>query len=138
MAPLFGDKIFRPQRDRPLVLIVEDDPDQSSILELNLKAERYDVVTAANGVEGLALLDTTTPDIIISDLMMPVMDGSEFVLKVKTDPRLFKIPILMFTAIADEDREFALLDLGADDYCDKTVQRRLLLKRIEKLVARPR
>lgn len=134
--PLFEAKKATPKRDRPLVLIVEDDPDQRSIVELTLKSANYDVIQAGHGGEALELLETETPDLIISDLMMPVMDGGEFVMRCKSTPRLHKIPILMLTVVADEEREYALLDMGADDYCEKTIQRKLLLKRIEKLVQR--
>jgi CheY-like chemotaxis protein len=135
--PLFRRKEIAPRKENPLVLLVEDDQDQRAIVELALTGSNYRVIEAANGQEALEKLSgEELPDIIVSDLMMPIMDGAEFVSVVKSTPRLHRIPILMLTVVHDEDREYALLELGADDYCEKTVQRKLLLKRIEKLVRR--
>lgn len=139
--PTRREPTYRPlkpavERNNPRLLIVEDDADQRSILELVFKQANYEVIQAANGVEGLECVEREQPDLIISDLMMPQMDGSEFVTRLKNNPRYHRIPILMLTVIADEEREYALLDMGADDYCEKTIQRKLLLKRIERLLTR--
>jgi DNA-binding response OmpR family regulator len=125
-----------PTRDRPMVLVVEDDEDQRSILELVLRGANYDVVQAANGAEALKAVQSGSPDIIISDLMMPVMDGGQMVAHLKMTPATSQVPILMLTMVADEEREYALLNLGADDYCEKTIQRKVLLKRVENLLKR--
>lgn len=136
-APLFGNTIkSNPRRERPMVLVVEDDDDQRSILELVLRGANYDVVQAANGAEALEAVQSGSPDIIISDLMMPVMDGSQMVAHLKMTPATSQVPILMLTMVADEEREYALLHLGADDYCEKTIQRKVLLKRVENLLKR--
>ena len=136
-APLFGKEVLNnARRERPMVLVVEDDDDQRSILELVLRAANYDVVQAANGVEALEAVKTGSPDIIISDLMMPIMDGSQMVAHLKMTPATSQVPILMLTMVADEEREYALLNLGADDYCEKTIQRKVLLKRVENLLKR--
>lgn len=134
--PLFSP-IIKPVREKPVVLVLEDDPDQLHILELALKDNNYDVRSAANGQEGLNLLEKIeVPDIIISDLMMPVMDGSNFVKNLKSNSKFSTVPVLMFTMINDEEKEFELLNLGADDYCEKTVSRKVLMKRVENLVKR--
>ena len=75
---------------------------------------------------------------IVSDLMMPNMDGAELVGKLKSHPTFRRIPVLILTVISDSDKEYTLLDLGADDYCEKTIQRKILLKRIENLIRRSR
>jgi CheY-like chemotaxis protein len=136
-APLFAKTAkSAPTRDRPMVLVVEDDEDQRSILELVLRGANYDVVQAANGAEALKAVQSGSPDIIISDLMMPVMDGGQMVAHLKMTPATSQVPILMLTMVADEEREYALLNLGADDYCEKTIQRKVLLKRVENLLKR--
>jgi CheY-like chemotaxis protein len=134
--PLFSRSAPKVKKDRPTVLVVEDDPDQRSILEMALKGAEYEVEQAANGVEALEKMQAGAPDLILCDLMMPKMDGSELVSRLKQDAKYSRIPILMLTMIADEEKEYALLDLGADDYCDKTIQRKTLLKRIENLIRR--
>lgn len=123
-------------RDRSTILVVEDDPDQRSILDLMCRTAGYEVLLAEDGVEALKVLSANLPDLILTDLMMPRMDGATLVGRIKADERLNQIPIVILTVVADEEREFTLLDLGADDYCEKTIQRKLLLKRISKLIQR--
>jgi CheY-like chemotaxis protein len=123
---------------KPLILIVEDDVDQRSIVEMVLKESDYEVLTASDGIEALRVLGRSRPDLIISDLMMPNLDGAEFVKRLKSDKRFNSIPVLILTVINDMEKEFHLLSLGVDDYCEKTVQRKILLKRIENLLKRTR
>lgn len=127
---------IHPERLRPLLLVVEDDPDQRTILEMVFKSANYDVKMAGDGIEALATLRQELPDLIILDLMMPRMDGQEFVSRLKMDKNYKNIPILVLTVVADADKEYNLLDLGAEDYCEKTIQRKVLLKRIENLLKR--
>lgn len=123
---------------QPTILVVEDDPDQREILSMVFKTSGYSVATAVDGVDGFECLETLVPDLVVTDLMMPRMDGREFVNKLKNDPKFNKLPILILTVMDDEDREYDLLNIGADDYCPKTIQRKLLLKRVEKLIRRGR
>lgn len=125
-------------RPQPLVLVAEDDPDQRSILDLMLRSAGYETVLAHDGMEALERLKKITPDLIITDLMMPNLDGGGLVARIKGDPRLRKIPVMVLTVVNDADKEYALLNMGADDYCEKTIQRKLLLQRVEALLARPR
>lgn len=124
--------------DMPVVLLLEDDPDQAEIVELMLEGMDCQVKVAPNGEEALLIITELTPDLIISDLMMPKMDGMQFVKHIKSVPELRSIPILVLTVIADPEKEYALLNLGVDDYCQKTVPRKVLIKRIENLIARTR
>jgi CheY-like chemotaxis protein len=118
----------------PIVLIVEDDPDQSKILEMMLKDLKYQISIAANGEEALTRAADNTPDLIITDIMMPKMDGVEFIKKLKRNPAYQNIPVLVLTVLADPEKEFDLLNLGIDDYCQKTTRRNILMKRIENLI----
>lgn len=118
------------------ILVVEDDSDQIAILEMVLKNAGYLVDVAANGKLGLAAARAKRPDLILTDLMMPTMDGFEFVKALKADAQLESLPVIILTVLADGDKEYELLDLGADDYCEKTIQRKLLLKRIENVLRR--
>lgn len=123
-------------KTKPLVMIVEDDKDQRGIIELVLKDNDYEVVVAEDGIEALRILGRVRPDLIISDLMMPNLDGTELVKRLKSDKRLSKIPVLILTVLSDMEKEYKLLALGVDDYCEKTVQRNILLKRVENLIRR--
>ena len=135
-APLFPQKKSTDPARPPRVLIVEDDPDQREILEMCLRAVNVEVVEACDGVEALTAIEKQMPDLIITDLSMPKMDGNELVKRLKNDSKLKEIPILVLTVISDVDKEYALLTLGADDYCEKTIQRKILLRRVENLLKR--
>ena len=135
-APLFAPNQIQKGKSKPVVLVVEDDPDQQSILDMVLKSSDYEVMLANDGLEAMNLIKTRFPDLIMTDLMMPNMDGGQLVKTLKSSPVYKDIPVLVLTVIADADREFKMLDLGADDYCEKTIQRKILLKRIEKLIKR--
>lgn len=135
--PLLGAKRTQKRaKDVRTLLVVEDDPDQRNIIEMLLRSANYDVHLAADGIEALDEVRRRPPDLIISDLMMPQMDGTEFVRRLKSNPDFSSIPVLILTVLGDSDKEFSLLSLGVDDYCEKTVQRKILLKRIENLLRR--
>ena len=129
-------KIYKTPRANPLLLVAEDDADQMDILLLVLKAAGYEVKSAANGKEAFELAKKILPDLILTDLMMPEMDGAALVQALRESPSLNNIPVMVLTVSTDLDKEYQLLDLGADDYCEKTVQRKVLLKRIENLLRR--
>lgn len=123
-------------RDRRLLLIAEDDADQRSILEMLFKGAGYDVAVASDGIEALQKIEEMEPDILVSDLMMPHMDGGQLIRKIRASEKFSKMPVLMLTVVSDVQKEYELLDLGADDYCEKTIQRKILLKRVENLLKR--
>ena len=99
-------------------------------------SDKYKVSSVANGKEAIELLQEEEPDLIITDLMMPKMDGAELVSKIRSDKRYTGLPIMVLTVVSDPAREYELLDLGVDDYCEKTIQRKVLFKRIENLLRR--
>lgn len=102
-----------------------------------LRTSDYEVLTATDGVEALNVLSQNKqPDLIISDIMMPNMDGVQLVQKLRGDEKYKSLPIMILTVIEDSEKEYELLSLGADEYCEKTVQRKILLKRIENLLKR--
>ena len=123
------------------ILVVDDDPDILDALTMILEARDYEVVTARDGVEGLANLKAESPDLMILDLLMPKMDGFS-VLKELQDPRWSKyrgIPILILTSVREEAsrRRYELetgLELGVDDYVEKPMPPEVLLERVEKLI----
>jgi DNA-binding response OmpR family regulator len=125
------------------ILIVDDDPDILAALTIILESRGYEVVTARDGVEGLANLKAEKPDLLILDLLMPKMDGFA-VCKELQDPRWAKfrsIPILIETSVREEAsrRRYELetgLALNVDDYIEKPVSPSILLGRVEKLLAK--
>ena len=127
----------------PKILVVDDDPDILEAISMILESQGYKVVTARDGVEGLANLKAEKPDLLILDLLMPKMDGFG-VCKELQDPRWAKykgIPILILTSVREEAsrRRYELetgLELDVDDYVEKPVSPDTLLERVERLVKR--
>jgi CheY-like chemotaxis protein len=116
------------------ILIVEDDSSQREVLEIVFKNAGYQVSSAPSAKEAKNFLDHQSTDLLLCDLMMPEINGCEFVKTLRADKKYKKLPIMMLTALPGEENEFELLEAGADDYCVKTVKRKILLKRVEKLI----
>ncbi len=109
------------------ILIVEDDRSLRETLEYNLRVAGFDVSTAQDGEEGLAALGQR-PDLILLDLLLPKMDGFKLCAEIrKTDEDL---PIIMLTALSDEDNKLKSFELGADDYITKPFSVKELLARV--------
>jgi len=123
------------------ILVVDDDPDILDAVSMILETQGYQVVTARDGIEGLATLKAEKPDLMILDLLMPKMDGFA-VCKELEDPRWAKykdIPILILTSVREEAsrRRYELetgLELDVDDYVEKPVAPDILLERVGKLI----
>ena len=121
------------EKDRPTVLVIEDNRDMRAYLKSHL-APRYRFAEAANGETGLELVRSLKPDLIISDVMMPLLDGLSLCRIVKSDPTLGRIPIVLLTARADEHSKMEGLATGADDYLAKPFNAEELLVRVENLI----
>ncbi len=127
------------------ILVVDDDPDILDAVTMILESQGYEVVTARDGVEGLANLKAEKPDLMILDLLMPKMDGWA-VCKELQDPRWSKyrgIPILILTSVREEAsrRRYELetgLELDVDDYVEKPMAPDILLERVGKLLKKKR
>lgn len=123
--------------DRPTVLIVEDNPELRDYLRLILE-EKYKVITVENGQIALEKLTANgqqpIADLILSDLMMPVMDGYQLLEKLKSDDRYRHLPVVMLTARADLRDRLKALRIGVDDYLLKPFEEEELLVRIENLL----
>jgi two-component system phosphate regulon response regulator PhoB len=121
---------------KPKILIVEDDPDIQELLHFNLEKAGYQTFRAENGEEGLLLARKQTPDLIILDLLLPEMDGLEVCRRIRRDPTLQHLPIIMVTAKGEEMDRVVGLELGADDYVVKPFSIRELILRIQKVLDR--
>ncbi len=119
----------RAPSDAQKVLIVEDNPDLRLFVASNL-AEDYLVEMAKDGIEGLELARRWVPDLILSDIMMPRMDGYELTRQIRRDPSLSKIPVILATAKSGGEAVAEGLDIGADDYLAKPFEIRELKARV--------
>ncbi|MFV8464867.1 hybrid sensor histidine kinase/response regulator transcription factor [Flavobacterium sp. LB1P62] len=118
---------------RKTVLIVEDEKEIHLFLN-DLLAEKYKIISAYNGIEALEILENDIPDIIISDVMMPLMDGVDLCRKVKTDSKTWHIPFIMLTAKDSVIHRIEGLESGANSYIPKPFYPDHLLIRIQKLL----
>jgi CheY-like chemotaxis protein len=122
---------------RPVrILVVDDDPALREILRDSLEGERYEVTEAADGNEALAGIYRQRPDLVVTDLKMPGLDGLELLRKLRGDLATCQIPVIFLTAVEDLDAEAKALDLGADDYLSKPPERARLLSRIRRSLLR--
>lgn len=119
--------------DKQMVLLVEDNSDMRAFIRAQLE-DTYEVRESADGQEGLAKAIETTPDLIISDVMMPRMDGLQLCDALKKDERTSHIPIILLTAKVDIASRLAALERGADAYLAKPFNRLELLLRVRKLL----
>lgn len=120
----------------PDILVVEDDDDIREILVFNLKKAEMEARGVNNGAAGLAAALQQRPDLIIMDLMMPIMGGKELCQRLKADARLRDIPVIMLTAKAEEADKVIGFELGADDYVTKPFSMREFLLRVQALLRR--
>src|SRR5215469_2599254 len=121
-------------RDPPLVLVVDDVPDNVEILQMRLEAQGYEVATAEDGVEALNKTRALQPDLILLDIMMPKMDGIAVVKELKADTALPFIPVILVTAKADGADVIAGLESGGDDYLTKPVDHAALSARVRAML----
>ena len=120
--------------DQPTILVVDDIPENVELLEAYLVPEKYQVVTAYNGIEALERAKETPPDIVLLDVMMPQMDGFEVCQTLKNDPKTQFVPVVMVTALKERDDKLKGIEAGADDFLTKPIDRVELLTRIKSLI----
>ncbi|MBL9124328.1 MAG: response regulator [Planctomycetaceae bacterium] len=118
------------------VLIIEDDRSLAEVLAYNLKQAGYEVLLARDGPEGLQQAEVKVPDLVLLDLMLPMVDGLEVCRRLRANPVTRDVLILMLTARAEESDQVIGLSLGADDYVTKPFSVKVLLERIKALVRR--
>lgn len=116
---------------RARILLVEDNELNYDMLSRRLRRRGFEVEIATDGAAGLAMARSSSPDLILMDMSLPVMDGWEATRQLKADPELASIPVIALTAHAlAEDRQKAL-DAGCDEYDSKPVELRRLLRKIQ-------
>ncbi|MEG1633202.1 MAG: response regulator transcription factor [Oscillospiraceae bacterium] len=114
-------------------LVIEDDGNIAELLRLYLEKDGFDVTLAADGGKGLQAASDTTPDIILLDIMLPVMDGWQVCREIRRDS---KVPIIMLTAKGETPDKITGLEMGADDYVTKPFEVRELLARVHAVLRR--
>ena len=118
------------------VLIVDDDPEIIEILNYNLVNSGFQVKSAFNGIEAVKIAKKFIPDIILLDVMMPEMDGIEACIKIKEIKKLSSTRIIFLSARGEDFTQIAAFDAGADDYINKPVKPKILIKKISSIAKR--
>ena len=118
----------------PLILIVDDNPANLDILQARLAAHDYQIITAMDGEAALASAKEQQPDLILLDIMMPKMDGIEVCRRLRADPSLPFMPIIMVTAKSDSKDVVAGLEAGGDEYLTKPVDHAALVARVKSML----
>ncbi len=115
-------------------LIVEDHPDTVEFLTLQLERLGFTVISASNGKEGVEKAIKEKPNLILMDIMMPVMDGREATRRIRSNPETKEIPVLAATAITEKSQLRECIEAGCNDYIVKPFAPNELISRIEKLL----
>lgn len=120
---------------KPVILVVEDDPDLRTILRMQLTSQDFIVHEAVNGLEGFQAMQAVSPDCVILDLMMPVLDGFGFLKRVRSLMTMVDVPILILTASEDERNKVRGNQYQADGYMSKPYDLDALTVEVRRLVA---
>jgi PleD family two-component response regulator len=128
-----GIETLRQDITRPKILIVDDEPFNVELLEGYLSKD-YDILKAYNGDEALLIVGTNPPDLIMLDIMMPVMDGYEVCSRIKGNEKTIAIPIVIVTALDEKEAKIKAINAGADDFLNKPIDIIELTVRVKSLL----
>lgn len=120
------------------IVLAENEPQIARLVEFKLKKEGYEVIWKPNGEEALEAIRKGKPDLILLDIMMPVMDGYGVLRRIREDENLKSIPVVMLTARAQERDVVKGINSGAEDYITKPFHPAELLARVKKILGKPR
>jgi len=118
------------------VVVIEDEEDILELISYNLRREGFDVKGATSGEDGLALVESSHPNIVLLDLMLPGVSGLDVCKRLKANRELQSIPVLMVSAKGDESDIIAGLEMGADDYVTKPFSPKILVARVRAVLRR--
>jgi two-component system phosphate regulon response regulator PhoB len=119
-----------------VILIVEDERDLAELLEYNLRDNGYRTMVAHTGADAVTRARALAPDLVLLDLMLPELSGTEVARQIRADKSISHVPIIMLTAKADEVDQVVGLAVGADDYVAKPFSMKVLLARVEAVLRR--
>ena len=120
------------------ILVVDDEPDSLKLFGYSLHRQGYEVLVAQNGSEALKIINKQKPDLVILDIMMPVMDGYEVCRRIRANPETEHLPVIMLTAKSEMQDKLTGFEAGADDYISKPVTLAELFARVKATLARSR
>jgi PAS domain S-box-containing protein len=126
------------KRKKAEILIVEDSPTQAEQMKQFLKENNFNVTHAENGKQALAILEKFIPDLVISDILMPEMDGYELCTRIKADKRLMDLPVILLTTLNDPEDVLNGLTCGADNFYTKPYQEDYLMSQILQIISQPK
>ena len=121
-------------KDKPVILIVDDQPQNIELLEAYLVGQGYEIVKAASGLEALEKLKFNQIDLVLLDIMMPKMSGLEVLEKLRADEKTRAIPVVMVTALKETEDKVKALEAGCDDFISKPVDKVELLARVKSIL----
>ena len=130
------DQNQTPQTGRARVLVVDDSPTALYLLRTVFEGEQYDVVTATDGIEGLDEVHRRAPDLIVTDSVMPGLDGFALLRRLRDDPATRRIPVVMLTSGDPRDPEYQKNDLQPDVFVAKSAEMQPLLREVRSLLQR--
>lgn len=116
------------------LLVIDDDPFILTLVKKTFSSLGFEVLTAPDGFEGIDAIKKHKPALILLDIMMPILDGLEVLKRVKESPEVSRIPIIMFTAVAENKMVVESSKLGADDYIIKPFQSSVLITKVRDLL----
>lgn len=116
------------------IMIVDDEPDLVAVTSFRLKKHGYNILTASNGQEALDMIKKESPDLVLLDLRLPLISGQDVCKKIKSDPELKNIAVIIFTASASIDIIEKAKTLGADDHLIKPFDSEQLLSTVKKFI----
>ncbi|MCA9971590.1 MAG: response regulator, partial [Anaerolineales bacterium] len=122
--------------EKARILLIDDDPDVQRMIGLILHRAGYEVFKADNGVEGLEKIDALKPDLVILDVMMPLVSGLNVCRRIRSQPHTRHLPVLMLSAMAGADDFVKGFDVGADNYATKPINAKELVARVRALLNR--
>ena len=120
------------------LLIIEDDPSMLELLRVHLRAAGHDVRTVSDAADGIRAILAELPDLILSDIAMPYLDGMELLHALRSEPLTRRIPVIFLTGLTDDDTLAKASALGADDFLTKPIQVEDLLSSINKVLNKSR
>ena len=131
-----GQKTYNEHMNKKLVVVVDDEPDILELISVNLSRSNFDVRTFEDAVSFFRYVERKIPDLVILDLMLPDADGFEVCKRMKKDPGLSRIPVIMLTAKHEETDKVLGLEIGADDYITKPFSPKELVARVKAVLRR--
>ncbi|MGN1211485.1 MAG: PleD family two-component system response regulator [Candidatus Cryptobacteroides sp.] len=120
--------------NQPVILVVDDIATNIALVKAVLRSRNYEVLSAASGAQALEIAEERIPDVVILDIMMPVMDGYEVLARLRSNEKTKGIKIVMLSAIAKPDDIRKAMELGADDYITKPLVAKRLYDALDKLL----